>query len=222
MNKQLTVKEIILLIQKDVAIELRQGFAAAGVILFLFTTVFIVFKAFAELRQESWNVMFWIIFLFVSLNSILKSFIQEDRNRGLYYYTLFDPVKVILSKIIYNFIFSLILAFILLLLMSFFVNNPIKDFGLFLSGMTLSVLGISVIFTFVSSISGLENNNSTLMAVLAMPIVLPVLLLALKISAEAIGIIQDSSVATDFLYLAAIDLMMLGLALILFPILWKQ
>ncbi len=204
------------------AIELRQGFAAAGVILFLFTTVFIVFKAFAELRQESWNVMFWIIFLFVSLNSILKSFIQEDRNRGLYYYTLFDPVKVILSKIIYNFIFSLILAFILLLLMSFFVNNPIKDFGLFLSGMTLSVLGISVIFTFVSSISGLENNNSTLMAVLAMPIVLPVLLLALKISAEAIGIIQDSSVATDFLYLAAIDLMMLGLALILFPILWKQ
>jgi len=60
-----------------------------------------------------------------------------------------------------------------------------------------------------------------LMAVMALPIILPVLLLAIKISAQAIGIIIDSSVDVDFMYLIGLDMLMFGLAILLFPILWR-
>ncbi len=215
------LKQILYLIAKDFSIELRQKHAAAGIVLFLFTTVFVIYKSFNQLTQETWNVMYWIIFLFVCLNSILKSFVQEGRDRAIYYYTLFDPIKVILSKIIYNFLFSLVLAVLLFGLLSFFTLNPIKDFTLFGSGLVLACFGISTIFTFVAAISGLGHNNATLMAVMALPIVLPVLLLAIKISAQAIGIILDSSVDVDFMYLIGIDMLMFGLAILLFPILWR-
>ena len=215
------LKQIYYLIAKDFSIELRQKHAAAGILLFLVTTVFIIYKSFNSLTQETWNVLYWIIFLFVCLNSILKSFVQEGRDRAIYYYTLFDPEKVIFSKIIYNFFFSLILAFILFGLLSFFTLNPIKDYGLFLSAVVLTCFGISTIFTFVAAISGLGHNNATLMAVMALPIVLPVLLLAIKISAQAIGIIIDSSVDVDFMYLIGLDMLMFGLAILLFPILWR-
>ncbi|MBL0100679.1 MAG: heme exporter protein CcmB [Saprospiraceae bacterium] len=59
---------------------------------------------------------------------------------------------------------------------------------MFFSGSALGILGISIVFTFVSVISASENRNSTLMSILALPLVLPILLLLLKnISSEEIA-----------------------------------
>jgi len=60
------------------------------------------------------------------------------------------------------------------------------------------------------------------MAVLGMPLVLPVLLSGIKISTIALGITVDSEINTDLLLLFAIDMMLTGIVIILFPILWKS
>lgn len=106
---------------------------------------------------------------------------------------------------------------------SLFMENKVKDLGLFFNGALLGIFGINVIYTFVSSISkGEGNNGNLLMSILALPLTLPVLLLLVKITAVAMRLIQDSAVGEDLLLLAGIDLLLLGIVLVLFPTMWKS
>jgi len=125
-------KEIIFLLKKELLLEWRQKYALSGIILYVFSTVFIVYyTVLNELPKAIWNALFWIIVLFASVNAVAKSFIQENSNRQLYYYTLANPTAIILSKIIYNAILLLFLTFLSFAVFSFVTGSPVKDFGQF-------------------------------------------------------------------------------------------
>jgi hypothetical protein len=53
-------------------------------------------------------------------------------------------------------------------------------------------------------------------------LVIPTLLLLIRISARAIGLLEGGQLAGDFSLLIAIDLLMLGLGLVLFPAVWRD
>ena len=106
--------------------------------------------------------------------------------------------------------------------MAVFVGFPIKDTSLFFSGSFLGILGIAIVFTFVSVISTSDNGNATLMSILALPLVLPVVLLLLKVSAVSARLLTDTTVDGDLWLLAGIDSMLLGGTLLLFPALWRN
>ncbi len=216
------LQSIYYLIMKDLKVELRQQYAIAGILLFVFTMVYIIYRCFQDVGDKTWNVLFWIILLFVALNTVLKSFIQEDKDRAMYYYSLFDPIAVIIAKIIYNFILLLFVGALIILLMSFLMTMPVKDLPLFIYDVILTCLGLSVVYSFTSAISSLNKGSATLLAVLAIPLSLPIILLSVKISANAIGFIDDSSIVTDLLYIGAIDILFMGMAILLFPTLWKS
>src|SRR5690606_8784268 len=110
-------KEILYLIQKDLVLEWRQKYAFNGMLLYVGSTVFVCYLSFG-LRQFSadsgpiWNALLWIILLFTSVNAIAKSFMQENRGRLLYFYSIVSPQGVILAKIVYNTLLMLLLAII--------------------------------------------------------------------------------------------------------------
>lgn len=120
------IQQISLLLLKDLRLEWRQKYAVSGILLYVLSTVFVVYVAAGETAPEVWNSLFWIVSLFASVNAIVKSFVQENSARALYYYVLFNPIAVILSKIIYNFLLLFLLivvaygAFIFLLAILFF------------------------------------------------------------------------------------------------------
>lgn len=207
---------------KEFAIELRQKFAASGIILFTATMVFLVYKIFNEINIREWIVLLWIIMLFSAMNAIVKSFMQERRETYLYYYTLFHPTDLILAKTLYNFIFLVILLLCILGFFGVFTGIPIKDYSLFGAGSLAGLAGISITFTFVSLISSSENGNATLMSVLSLPLVLPVVLLLLKITAVSTRLISDSNISQDLVLLIGIDAVLLGAVLLLFPVMWRS
>jgi heme exporter protein B len=86
----------------------------------------------------------------------------------------------------------------------------------------LGSVGFSITFTFVSAISAKADNNATLLAVLSFPLVIPILMTLVKLSANAIGLINDTGVGQDLLILVAIDLILLGLTILLYPFLWRD
>jgi heme exporter protein B len=57
---------------------------------------------------------------------------------------------------------------------------------------------------------------------LSLPVLLPILLIMVKITAVSIGILEDTSLETDFIILLGIDMLSIGLSLILFPYLWRN
>jgi len=153
---------------------------------------------------------------------VLKTFSLERSRTGIYYYSLLDPYKVIISKMIYNFIFLFVLGLITFLLFSYFTFNPVVKYGTFFGDLALVSLGLSIVFSFSSAIANEENNSGVLISILGLPLILPILLMGIKISSIALGITTDSDVQMDFIILLAIDLMMAGIVIILFPILWKS
>ncbi|WP_353484029.1 heme exporter protein CcmB [Haliscomenobacter sp.] len=216
--------QIGILLRKELVLELRMGYAISGILLYVLSTVFIVYSAFFQgvTNPMLWITLFWIILLFASVNAIVKSFVQENGNRQLYYYTLLNPTAVIVSKMVYNITLLFLLSLLTWGALAFMVGNQINEFSGFLLALFLGSVGFSILFTFVAAISSKADNNSTLLAILSFPLVIPILMTLIKLSVSATGVLEDTSAIQDIGILIAIDLMLAGLALVLYPFLWKD
>ncbi len=209
------------LLYKEWQVELRQRYAVAGVLLLAVAMVFIIFKAFNDVSPRLWGTMLWIVVLFTGINAIVKSFVQEDSGTYMYYYTTVHPLENLVAKLIYNYAFLLVLIMVILGAFVLLGNNPIKDGSMMTYGILLGGAGLAIIFTFVSAISGAAGQQSTMMSILALPLVLPVMLLLIKITSVALRLIQDSTVTKDIMMLAGIDTLLLGVVLLLYPTVWR-
>ena len=213
---------IILLLRKEILLEFRTRSAISGIFLYVISTLFVVYETFVKIQPNVWNTLFWIILLFVAVNAMVKSFVQEKGNRVLYYYSLLNPSHVLIAKIVYNTLLLLVLSLLIWGLFIFFGDNPVKDMGLFLLILFLGSFGFSVTFTFLASLVAASNQSSTLIAVLSFPLIIPIILMLVKISAHALRLIQDTAVSGDLAIVVALDLLLCGVALLLFPFIWRD
>ena len=106
--------------------------------------------------------------------------------------------------------------------LSFVAGNPVRQMGMFVGAIFLGSVGFSITFTFVAAISAKADNNATLMAILSFPLVIPILMTLIKISANALGLINDTSIDQDILILLAIDLILVAMTFLLYPFLWRD
>jgi heme exporter protein B len=222
----LLFKEIGALFHKELLLEWRQKYALNGILLYLASTLFVCYLSFAvkgnQLSVSTWNALFWIIILFTSVNAIAKSFIQERLGRNIYYYTIASPQGIIISKMLYNICLMLVLSLSGFIFYALVLGNPVQDIQLFLLNLLLAGTGFSAVLTLISGIASKASNSSTLMSILSMPILIPMLLLVIKISKNAIDGLSWSVSANSLLVLVAINVMLGSISYILFPYLWRS
>jgi heme exporter protein B len=216
------LRQIGYLLHKELLMELRSSYAISGILLYVFATVFVVYRVFIRLEPNAWNAMFWIVLLFASVNAVVKSFVQESGTRQLYYYTLMNPLAVVLSKMIYNATLLTIISLLVWLGFSFLGDSPVRETGMFLIAILLGSLGFSITFTFISAISVKADNSATLMAILSFPLVIPILMTVLKLTAGALRLMRDTAINQDILILLGIDLLLVAMAIVLYPFLWRD
>ena len=223
---QYMVKEIWTLVKKEILIELRMQYALSGMILYLLSSIFVGYITFslgrAPINGATWNVLFWIIMLFVATNSIAKSFIQESREHLLYYYVIANPLSIIVSKLIFNCVLMLFLVSVGFIVYVLLLGNPVADMGMFILSLFLSSLGFSVTFTMISSIASKASNSGTLMAILGFPVIIPLLLLLIKMSANAIDGLDRSVSYDEITTISAIIIIAISTSVLLFPYLWRS
>ena len=117
----------------------------------------------------------------------------------------------------------LLMSGLSLFLFSLFLQSPIEKEKM-LSFVGLVLLGgwsLSLVFSFLAAIAARAQQNAAIMAVLGFPIIIPQLLLLMRLSNAAFAPLL-SIPATTVLLLVALDLMVILLAVILFPFLWKD
>ncbi len=216
------MRETAVLFRKELMLEWRNKYALSGILLYVCSTVFIVYTAFVRVAPEVWNALFWIILLFASVNAVVKSFAQESSSRQLYYYSLVNPIALLLAKMAYNAALLWVIGLLSWFAFQVVAGNPVKDAGAFLLVLLLGGLGFSITFTFISSLAAKADNSATLMAILSFPVVIPILMTLIKLSANALGLLRDTATDTDVLTLLAIDLLLLGLSLVLYPFAWRD
>ncbi len=206
--------------------EWRQRYALNGMLLYVVSTVVICYMSFNlrqnQLNKATWNALFWIILLFTSVSAIAKSFMQERQGRFIYYYTLASPQSIILSKILYNAGLMVLLSGTGFGFYALVMGNPVEDGWLFLGNVLLGALGFSSTLTMVAGIASKASNNGTLMAVLSFPVMLPMLLMLIKVSKNALDGLDRGESLDEIVTLLAINAIVLVLSYILFPYLWRS
>ena len=172
-------------------------------------------------ESKVWNGLFWVIQLFVCINAVAKSFLQESRGRMLYFYSITSPANFVLAKLLFNSILMLAMSLLSLLLFTLFLGNPMQKAGQFIGLVLLGGWSLSLVFTFLAAIAAKAQQNAAIMAVLGFPIIIPQIVLLMKLSNAAFAPLLTIS-PTTVLLLIALDIMVILLAVILFPFLWKD
>lgn len=177
--------------------------------------------AIEEPESKVWNGLFWVIQLFICINAVAKSFLQESRGRMLYFYSLASPRDFVLAKLLFNSLLMLVMSLLSLFLFALFLGNPIEKAGPFIGLVLLGGWSLSLVFTFLAAIAAKAQQNAAIMAVLGFPIIIPQLLLLMRLSNAAFNPVLTIPY-TSVLLLVALDLMVVTLAVILFPFLWRD
>ena len=194
-----------------------------GILLYVVSTIFVCYITFQQVVDIStWNALFWIIMLFASINAVSKGFLQESEGRQLYYYSLASAEAIILSKIIYNTLLMIVLALISFMFYSLFLRNIVEDVPWFLLGVIAGSAGLASAFTMVSAIAYKANNNGVLVAILGFPLILPLMLVIIKFSNEAMVGVDRMDSTGNLLIISLLNLIIMALSYLLFPYLWRD
>jgi heme exporter protein B len=82
---------------------------------------------------------------------------------------------------------------------------------------------ISILFTLMSAIAAKAQQNSALIAILGFPIILPQLLLLMRLSKSAFSeVFKTGAVLQLGGLIIGLDALVIFMAIILFPYLWKE
>jgi heme exporter protein B len=216
-----STKQILTLFKKDLLLEIRQQYAFYGVLLYIGATIFVLYMAIESPDNRTWMGLFWIIQLFISINAVAKSFLQESRSRMLYYHSISSPQNFVLAKLLFNSVLMLVMSLLSMVVFSLFLSYPVQKTAVFVGIVLLGGWSLSLVFTFLAAIAAKAQQNAAIMAILGFPIIIPQLLVLMKVSSSVFSAGEPISVAS-VLILFAFDFMVILLSIILFPFLWKD
>lgn len=220
--KRSSFQHIIALIKKDVLLETRQQYTFYGILLYVASTIFVIYLSVGQPDEKTWNALFWIIQLFVCVNAVAKSFLAENRGRMLYFYSIAGARDFVLAKLIFNLLLMLLMSLLSLAVFTLLLGNPLENAFAFVGITILGGASLSLVFTFLAAIAAKANQQAALMAIMGFPLIIPQLLLLMKVSTVAFSSVVQGGLWQMVLLLIALDAMVALLAVILFPFLWKD
>jgi heme exporter protein B len=215
-------RHIISLFKKDLLLEIRQQYTFYGVLLYVASTIFVLYLAMGQPEGPVWKGLFWMIQLFISVNAVAKSFLQEGRGRLLYFYSIAGARDFILAKLLFNALLMLLMSLVSLGLFMLMLGDPMPNPLPFIGICCLGGISLSLVFTFLAAIAARAQQNAALMAILGFPLIIPQLLLLNRVSNIAFADVLQGGLTGMVWLLIGLDGMLIMLSVILFPFLWKD
>jgi heme exporter protein B len=216
------IVHIAALLRKDILLEIRQQYTFYGILLYVASTIFVLYLAMGQPESAIWNGLFWMIQLFICVNAVAKSFLQESSGRMLYYYSIAGARDYILSKLIFNAALMILMSITSLILFRLLMGDPLQHPWKFLGTVCLGGCSLSLVFTFLSAIAARARQNAAMIAILGFPLIIPQILLLMRISNGAFSDVIQGGFMLMSLVLVGLDILVIMLAVILFPFLWKD
>jgi heme exporter protein B len=215
------IRQLINLFLNELKLEWRNRYAINGILLQLVASIFICYLIFATLTSPVWNALYWLIFLFVTIHAVGKSFGNLSEGRLLYYHTIAAPEVIVLAKALVNGMLSASIGLVNLAGMWILLGKPEVSILYFLGIMLLYGLGLGILFTMLSALAAKTKGGQVLMPVLGFPLIIPLILISVRASSGLFMNVLDN-VWTNMLLLLAFDAMVLILSAILFKFVWRD
>lgn len=211
------------ILTKEFKSDFRNPYVLAGAGLFLLSTLFVCYITVKRIAAPSlWVALYWIIVLFASFNVVAKSFVNETRARMLYLYTLVSPAQFIAAKMIYHGSIMVVLSAVAVVVYSMLFEITIGDTPMFWLSVFLGGTGFAFTLSLLSTIAAKAGSNLTLLAILGLPILLPLIMVSTTLMKNAIDGIALSVQWKYLFVLFGLNVVCFALSVVLFPYLWRE
>lgn len=213
---------------KDARVEWRTRYALGAVFLFAVTTLTAVSAAVggAPMRSEVKAALLWVILLFASMSGLSRTFVREEEAGTSGALRLAAPATAVYAgKLLFNLVLMLAVEAVgvplfLVALSPASVNLPLLYGVLILGGM-----GLAAAATFVAAlISQASSGKSALFFVVAFPILMPLLLMAVQVTVGAFDTLPFFHVraVNDLKLLAGYGIVVTTASFLLFNLVWHE
>jgi heme exporter protein B len=213
--------KVFAIVAKDVAAELRTREMLSSMFVFALLVILIFNFAF-DLRADNQKALapgvLWVAVAFASMLGLSRSFIVE-KDRGSIEGLLLTPVDrsaIYLGKALGNLLFIAVVAWVILPVFVVLFNLTAATLPWLAGTVVLGTIGLSGVGTLFSAMAVHTRAREVLLPVLLFPVIVPVMLSAVKLTAAVIDGVPFVEVQNWFSLLIAFDVIFAALSVILF------
>jgi heme exporter protein B len=218
-------RQVAAVFVKDWRAELRTRHALHTLLLFAITTLVTVSLALGPAgvgsaeRAAVLPALLWVILLFATAAGLPRGFVQEEETHTATALRLAGvPSAVFCGKALYAVTLLLGVEALLVPLYLAVMQLPVASPALLLAALGAGAFGLAVGSTLLAAIVAQAQGRGALFPILAFPVLLPLLLLAVELTRGAVsGSVGDGVLANLLLY----DGVVTVAGLMLFPLVWN-
>ena len=215
------LRKIVAIVAKDIAAELRTREMISSMAVFSLLVILIFNFAF-DLRADNQRTLapgvLWVAIAFAGMLGLSRSFIME-KDRGSMEGLLLAPVDrsaIYLGKMLGNVLFITVVEVVILPIFIVLFNLSAEDLPLLAGVMLLGTVGFAGVGTLFSAMAIHTRAREVLLPILLFPVVIPVMLASVKLTAAILDRVAFDEVQNWFSLLVAFDVIFMALSVILF------
>ena len=209
---------------KDFRLEWRSRFGISTVLAFIVSTLLIVLFSLRadQLPLPVQSGLIWIIVLFACLTTLSRVFVSESERGTLDTLRLnASATAVFLGKLLYNFLFTLIIICVTLALFILMVNMTVMNTWLLMVIILLGSSGLAGVTTMLGALVAQATRKSTIFPVLALPLLIPLMLILVRVT-QSVFAVDGFPLANDLAALTGFTGVTISASIVLFDNLWED
>ena len=211
------LKAVLTIIRKDLRAELRTRELVNSMLLFSLLSVLIFSFAFEldrSARQEAVSGVLWVTIIYASILGLNRSMVTEKEHGSLDAMMVapVNRVAIYAGKLVGNFLFTLVVGFLLLPLVTVLYSMSLIYVEMALL-LVLGILGLSAVGTLLATMTVQTRSRETLLPIAMMPTALLILMVVVNASMD---ILNDMERGNWMLTLAFIDVVYVAMGAFLF------
>ncbi len=214
------MSEFLSLLRYNFSLEFRNRAQIISLLLLAWIVCYILFKVHPSLETTEFGYLFWMFMTLLSINVCLRTESYNGQEIRLYLYTVVDPVLIYLSKVVFNSCYLFLIAVLFYLSFHVYFTEQVPfQFELILV-ILVGAFVISATLTFVSTVSTYANGQNTLVSILAIPLLLPIIMLLKGLSDEVV--LGETIEYIKYFTLFGLAAISIAASLFLVPHIWKE
>jgi heme exporter protein B len=210
---------------KEWRVEFRTRYALSSLGLFAFTTLVVVSVSLGPIGVSLSQgtavlpVLLWIILLFSAAAGLPRAFVHEEETQTATALRLAaTPSALFCGKLLFGLTLTFALEILVTPLYVAMTSLTVKSPGLLAGVLAAGGFGLAAGSTLVAAIIAQARGKGTLFSVLAFPVLLPLLLIAVELTRGAVaGDAADVALLQLLLYDASVTVA----GFMLFPVVWN-
>ncbi len=219
------IKPSLSIFRKEVAIELRTRYAMNTLLAFTGASLLLILFTLRadQMDPTPKSGLVWIIILFAAMTGMMRSFVHEADKKTWDLLKLHaNPSEIFAGKLVYNFVFLLILHLFTFFFYIIMMGMPIASLPYLVSVLIFGAAGLAGVTTLTSAMIAQADRRGALFSVLCIPLVVPLLLILTSVTKTALIEGSTGGSLNDLAALVGFCGVTISAGTILFDFIWED